>query len=92
MYIWGPAKSQGLTALKLWLAGWLQLYDVNAAITAGTATPYSNKVRALLRNVVECLPGTRWLLAKEPSQQLVPCGCGSESVMHGVIDAAQAWS
>lgn len=46
MAIWGPAKSVGLTALKLWLAGWLQQYDVNVAITASTVTPYSNKVRA----------------------------------------------
>jgi hypothetical protein len=44
MAIWGPAKAVGLTDLKLWLAGWLQLYDVSVAVTASTATPMSNKV------------------------------------------------
>lgn len=45
MSIWGPPKSVGITPLKLWLAGWLQQYDVNVAITASTVTPNSNKVR-----------------------------------------------
>lgn len=45
MAIWGPPKSVGLTALKLWLAGWLQQYGVTVAITATTVTPNSNKVR-----------------------------------------------
>lgn len=44
MAIWGPPKSVGITPLKLWLAAWLQQYGVNAAITASTVTPYSNKV------------------------------------------------
>lgn len=44
MAIWGPPKSVGLTPLKLWLADWLQQYDVNVAITATTVTPSSNKV------------------------------------------------
>lgn len=50
MAIWGPAKSVGLTSLKLWLAGWLQQYDVNVAIMATTVTPNSNKVRRLRRS------------------------------------------
>jgi hypothetical protein len=44
MAIWGPPKSVGLTSLKLWLAGWLQQYDVNVAIMATVVTPNSNKV------------------------------------------------
>eukprot|EP00878_Enallax_costatus_P012419 GHUV01012970.1.p1 GENE.GHUV01012970.1~~GHUV01012970.1.p1 ORF type:complete len:368 (+),score=90.38 GHUV01012970.1:207-1310(+) len=44
MAIWGPQKAAGLTQLKMWLVGWMQQYDVNAAITASTATPTSNKV------------------------------------------------
>lgn len=44
MAIWGPKKAVGLVQLKMWLADWLQHYDVNAAITASTATPTSNKV------------------------------------------------
>lgn len=47
MAIWGPPKSVGLTALKLWLANWLQQWDVNVAITASTVTPDSNKVGCL---------------------------------------------
>jgi hypothetical protein len=46
MAIWGPPKSVGLTSLKVWLAQWLQQYDVNVAITASTVTPDSNKVRS----------------------------------------------
>lgn len=57
MDIWGPQKAVGLTQLKLWLAGWLQLYDVNAAVTAMAATPSSNKARA---RVFACMrPGMR---------------------------------
>lgn len=44
MAIWGPQKAVGLVKLKMWLAAWLQQYDVNAAIVASTATPTSNKV------------------------------------------------
>lgn len=44
MHLWGPSKAAGLTALKLWVAGWLQQYELNVAITASTATPTSNKV------------------------------------------------
>lgn len=44
MHVWGPSKAAGLTALKLWVAGWLQQYELNVAITASTATPTSNKV------------------------------------------------
>jgi hypothetical protein len=44
MHIWGPTKASGLTALKLWVADWLQQYELNVAITASTATPTSNKV------------------------------------------------
>jgi hypothetical protein len=52
MHIWGPAKTAGLTALKLWVADWLQQYELNVAITASTATPTSNKVRS-----AECCVG-----------------------------------
>ncbi|KAF6253991.1 hypothetical protein COO60DRAFT_364180 [Scenedesmus sp. NREL 46B-D3] len=44
MHIWGPAKAAGLTALKLWVADWLQQYELTVAITASAATPTSNKV------------------------------------------------
>jgi hypothetical protein len=44
MHIWGPPLLEGVTQLKLWMAGWLQSYDVNAAVTASVTTPTSNKV------------------------------------------------
>jgi hypothetical protein len=56
MHIWGPSKASGLTALKLWVADWLQQYELNVAITASTATPTSNKVGAACRacNELRC--------------------------------------
>lgn len=38
-------KLAGLTALKLWMARWLQMFECSAAVTGTAATPTSNKVR-----------------------------------------------
>ncbi|KAI8464649.1 MAG: hypothetical protein J3K34DRAFT_439716 [Monoraphidium minutum] len=44
--MWGPAAAQGLPALKMWLAAWLQGYGgVTAAVTGSAVTQLSNKAR-----------------------------------------------
>ena len=52
MYIWGPPKVVGLPALKLWMAGWMQNYQVSAAVTASAATPNSDKVFLCFRMIL----------------------------------------
>jgi hypothetical protein len=52
MYIWGPPKVLGLPALKLWMAGWMQNYQVNAAVTASSATANSDKVFLCFRMIL----------------------------------------
>ncbi len=37
-------KLSGLTSVKLWVAHWMQFYEVNAAVTGIAATKDSNKV------------------------------------------------
>ncbi len=55
MDVWGPTKAVGLTDFKLWMAGWLQQYEVSAAVTGTAATAYSNKVGATwARRFIEC--------------------------------------